>query len=281
VNSIANADQHAAWNGDSGRRWAEDPDRRDRALAPVAGTLLAGAGIAAGEIVLDVGCGCGATTLAAARAAGPAGSAVGIDLSGPMLAVARRRAREQAVVNVRFVQGDAQVHALAAASFDVAFSRFGTMFFADPVAAFANIARAIRPGARLCLATWAPLAANDWLTIPGAVLLRYATPPEAASGPGMFAQSDPESLEATLAAAGFASVRCRPVTFAMTLGASPADAAEYLLASGQGRLLLDTIPGDTQPAVIEELRAALAEHAGPRGVQLNAAILLTTATRPA
>jgi hypothetical protein len=97
----------------------------------------------------------------------------------------------------------------------------------------------------------------------------------------MFAQSDPESLEATLAAAGFASVRCRPVTFAMTLGASPADAAEYLLASGQGRLLLDTIPGDTQPAVIEELRAALAEHAGPRGVQLNAAILLTTATRPA
>jgi SAM-dependent methyltransferase len=223
VNSIANADQHAPWNGDSGRRWAEDPDRRDEVLAPVAGALLAGAGIAAGAEVLDVGCGCGATTLAAARAAGPAGSAVGIDLSGPMLAVARRRAR--AGGRERAVRaGDAQVHAVRGL-LRFRLRRFGTMFFADPVAAFANIARALRPGARLCLATWAPLAANDWLTIPGAVLLRYATPPEAASGPGMFAQSDPESLVATLAAAGLASVRSRPLTVALPVGASPAAAA--------------------------------------------------------
>jgi SAM-dependent methyltransferase len=204
----------------------------------------------------------------------------GIDLSGPMLAVARRRAREHAVPNVRFVQDDAQVYALEHAAFDVAISRFGTMFFADPVAAFANIAGALRPGGRVCLATWQRLAANDWLTVPGAVLLRYAAPPEPPGGPGMFAQSDPAGIGATLSAAGFAVVGSRPVTFTMAVGASPAEAAEYLLASGPSRALLDTIPGDVRPAAIDEVQSALAGHAAPGGVQLDAAIWLTTARRP-
>jgi ubiquinone/menaquinone biosynthesis C-methylase UbiE len=150
VTSIANADQCAAWNGDSGRRWAEDPDQRDKVLAPVAEALFTAAGLAPGDAVLDIGCGCGATTLAAARAAGPAGSAFGIDLSEPMLDVARRRARDQAVTNAQFEQADAQTHALPASAFDVTISRFGTMFLADQVAAFTNIAAALRTGGRLC-----------------------------------------------------------------------------------------------------------------------------------
>ncbi len=281
MTGIVNADQYAAWNGDSGRRWVQDPDRRDEVLAPVADALLAAARIIAGDAVLDIGCGCGATTLAAARAAGPGGSALGIDLSAPMLDVSRRRARERAAANARFEHGDAQAHPLAAAAFDVAISRFGTMFFADPVAAFANITSALRAGARLCMATWQPLRANDWLTIPGAALLRYATPPETAAGPGMFAQSDPVALAAMLTAAGLRDIHSEPVNVTMTLGAGPADATEYLLASGPGRALFDTIPADVRPVATDALRSALAQHTGPEGVHLNAAVFLTTAVRPA
>lgn len=278
MTGIVNADQYADWNGESGRRWATDPDQRDKVLAPVADALLTTAGVSPGEAVLDVGCGCGATTLAAAGAAGPGGSALGIDLSGPMLEVARRRAREGGVANVRFEQADAQTHALPAGAFDVTISRFGTMFFADPVAAFTNVARALRPGARLCLATWQPLAANHWLTVPGAVLLRYGTPPEITGGPGMFAQSDPAALAATLTTAGFDAVDATPVTVTLTLGADPAEAAGYLAASGPGRAVLDTIAADIRPAAIDAVRAALAEHASPGGVRLGAAIWITTAT---
>lgn len=281
MTGIANAGQFADWNGDSGRRWAENSDRRDEVLAPVADALLTAASISPGDAVIDVGCGCGATTLAAAQVAGPAGTALGIDLSEPMLSVARRRARERAAATVRFEQADAQTCALPAAAFDVAISRFGTMFFTDPQAAFTNVASALTPGARLCLATWQPMAANDWLTIPGAVLLRYATPPETTGGPGMFAQSDPVALTSTLTAAGFDAVHVNPVTVTMTLGADAAEAAGYLAASGPGRAALDTIAASVQPVALNELRGALAENAGPGGVRLDAAIWITTATRQA
>jgi hypothetical protein len=131
------------------------------------------------------------------------------------------------------------------------------------------------------LATWQPLAANDWLTIPGAVLLRYATPPDPADGPGMFAQSNPVAITATLTTAGFDAIICKPVTITMTIGADSGEAAAYLAASGPGRALLDTIPDQVRPAAIEEVRAELARHATPGGIVLDAAIWLTTATWPA
>ena len=191
MTEIANTDEYEAWNGDSGHPWVVDADRRDHILAPVADALVAAAHLTPGEAVVDIGCGCGATTLAAARAVGSAGSAYGIDLSEPMLGVARRRAETSGLSNITLVQGDVQIHRFPA-RFDAAISRFGTMFFADQTAALANIRRGLRPRGRLCLATWRPLVANDWLTIPGAALLRYGSLPGAeASGRGMFAQPTP------------------------------------------------------------------------------------------
>jgi ubiquinone/menaquinone biosynthesis C-methylase UbiE len=279
MTQVANAEQDEWWNGDAGHRWAREAERRDRRAVPVADALFAAAGIRGGEAVLDIGCGCGATTLRAARDAGPRGSALGIDLSEPMLAVARRRAKEQGVANVTFTRADAQTHAMPAAH-DIAISRFGTMFFSDPSAAFANIARSARAGSRLCLATWQPLAANDWLTIPGEALLRYATAPEPTTGPGMFSQSDPSAFAATLTDAGYERIRSDPVIVDLIYGADAAEAAASLTASGPSKALLDTIPDSDRPAAMDALTSTLAAHQGPGGgVHLSAAIWITTATR--
>jgi ubiquinone/menaquinone biosynthesis C-methylase UbiE len=276
----ANAEQHAAWNGDSGQRWVADAERRDRVLAPIAAVLLDAVGLRPGDSVLDIGCGCGATTLSAARAVAAGDDVVGIDLSEPMLEPARTRAAEQRVANVTFLAGDAQTHRLPADRFTVGMSRFGTMFFADPKAAFANIATALVAGGRLCLATWQPLAANDWLTIPGAALLRYGELPASEQGAaGMFAQSDPEAVTTTLAGAGYTDVVLAAVTALLTLGHDPADATDYLANSGTGRAVLATIPADQQPAALDAVRAVLADHAGADGVHLDAAIWIVTATR--
>ena len=281
MTGIANADQHEAWNGDSGQRWVADPERRDRVMAPIADALLARAGAQPGWRVLDVGCGCGATTLAVADTVEPGGTVTGVDLSEPMLDVARQRRESAGIKNVDFVQADAQTHEFST-SFDLAISRFGTMFFADPAAAFTNIGAALLAGGRLCLATWQPLSANDWLTIPGAALLRYGTMPAIGGGePGMFAQSDPDTVTAVLAGAGYVDIDFDPVDLTLVLGTDPAEATDYLAESGVGRAVLATVADRDRAAALDAVRTALVEHTDDAGVHLGAAVWIITATRPA
>ncbi|MFF0851136.1 class I SAM-dependent methyltransferase [Streptomyces sp. NPDC003280] len=151
MHAIVNTAQAQAWNGYEGAHWAAHQDRWDAVNAGFDQPLLDAAVITPGDHVLDIGCGAGATTLLAARAAAPHGSALGLDLSGPMLQRARAGAEGADFANVRFEQGDAQVHPLPRSTFDVVISRFGIMFFSDPAAAFANIAAALRPGGRAAL----------------------------------------------------------------------------------------------------------------------------------
>jgi SAM-dependent methyltransferase len=253
VTEIANTDEYEAWNGDSGHRWVVDADRRDHILAPVADALLAAAQL---------------------------GGVYGIDLSEPMLEVARRRADVSGLSNTTLLQGDVQTHRFTGRA-DVAISRFGTMFFADEVAGLANMRGALRPGGRLCIATWQPLEANDWLTIPGAALLRYGTLPDTeAGGRGMFAQSDVENVSWTLHAAGYADPQFQPVTLTLTLGADPDEAADYLAGTGPGRAALEAVPEDQRSAALDAVRAALADHTQPEGVRLGAAIWIITAGNP-
>jgi ubiquinone/menaquinone biosynthesis C-methylase UbiE len=275
--SLANQAHHDAWNGDSGHRWAADAERRDEVLAPVADALFTAVELRLGEAVLDLGCGCGVTTIAAADAVAP-GDVVGIDLSAPMLALARARGGDR---DVTFVQADAQTHRFGPARFDVAISRFGTMFFDDPVAAFANVGSALRSGARLCLSTWQPLEANDWLLVPGAALLRYGQLPATAtgSGPGMFAQSSPDIVERVLTAAGWTAVHVQPTTVTLRLGGDAHEATEYLASTGIARAVLDTIPGERREEAIEAVTDALARHQSTDGVMLAAGIHLVTADR--
>lgn len=274
--TLANAEQHAAWNGESGQRWVASADPRDGVLAPIAGLLLDTAAIHPGDRVLDIGCGCGATTLAAADATGPGGHVVGVDLSAPMLDVARQRARGRK--HIDFEQADAQTDPLGG-PFDVAISRFGTMFFDDPSAAFTNLARHLVPAGRLCIATWQPLAANEWLLVPGAALIDFGSLPDGDdyAGPGMFAQSDPNGIQAVLTDGGFTDITTGPHTLPLVYGATVDDAIEYLADSGPGRAALDTIPPNRHDDALAAVRHALGpHHQADRGVVLGAAVLVTT-----
>jgi SAM-dependent methyltransferase len=280
MSADANRVEREAWNGERGERWVTDPDRRDLVMASVADALLAAAALRPGESVLDVGCGCGATTLLAAGQVGPTGSVHGVDVSGPMLAVARERTAAAAATahHVTFDLADAQTHALPSHRFDAAISRFGTMFFDDPVAAFANVARALRPGARLCIATWRPLVANAWLTVPGAALLRFGSLPDTSgAGPGMFAQSDPRVVERVLTDAGFRDVEPRPLDVPLRLGADVEEAIAHLIDTGVGRAVLDTVPEPSRPDALAAVAEVLGEIVDADGVILGGGILLTSA----
>jgi ubiquinone/menaquinone biosynthesis C-methylase UbiE len=276
----ANRDAFEAWNGESGRRWVLDPDRRDEFAAPVGEALLEAARLGPGQTVLDVGCGCGATTLAAASRVGASGTVHGIDLSEPMLDVARRRLAAAALTNVVFTQADAQTHHFAPVH-DTVISRFGTMFFDDPIAAFTNLAMSLRAGGRLCIATWQPLGANDWLTVPGAALLRYGTFPDTSGGgPGMFAQSDPAVIRSTLERASLTAIEVQPIDLVLRLGDDPRDATAHLAEMGTGRAILATIAEADRAAALDAVTEALQDHTSTDGVRLPAGIFVTTATRP-
>ena len=277
----ANQSEYLAWNGESGERWIADADRLDRVLRPVSDVLLEAARLQPGEAVLDVGCGCGALALAASRMVGPSGSVLGVDISGVMLSVARRRIAELGLGNVSLVAGDAQTQPFEPARHDIAISRFGTMFFGDPAAAFENIARALGPGGRLCIATWQPLVANEWLMIPGAALLEYGSLPDSErdGGPGMFAQSDPTTIAAVLRGAGFSEVSVQAEAVPMHLGTDPDAAADYLVDTGMGRAVLDTIAPSEQRAALDAVRDVLRDHHSPDGVILSGGVLVATAVR--
>lgn len=181
----ANAEQARAWNGGNGQHFVAENARHRRTLEPHTARLLAAAGIQPDERVLDIGCGCGDTTIRAARSA-PGGDALGVDLSAVMLAEARRLAAREHLGNVRFEQADAQVHPFQAAAFDVAMSRFGVMFFGDPAAAFANVAAALRPGGRLAFVCWQDPAKVEFFSLPLLAIAPYVSLP---AGPALMSRA--------------------------------------------------------------------------------------------
>jgi SAM-dependent methyltransferase len=253
-----------------------DPDGLDRMLAPVGEAIASAAGLRPGETVLDIGCGAGATTLVAAEAVGPDGTVHGVDVTPPMLDIARARLAASGLVNVELVEAEAQTAVLPTA--DVAISRFGTMFFDGPVEAFANVRTALRPGGRLCIATWQPLEANAWLVVPGAALLRWITLPDLdGDGPGMFSQSNPAVVEATLDAAGYDDVTVRSVKLALPVGADASEATARLADTGVGRAAIGAVPADELPAALDAVRDAMGPHTRSDGVYLGAAVLIATA----
>lgn len=268
----SNAQQRTAWNGCSGEVWTGWADRFEAGVAGYRDAFRAAAAVGAGERVLDVGCGSGATTLDAAAATGPRGRVHGVDLSAPLVALARERAAGTGWAS--FAVADAQTDDLGT-GYDVAISRNGVMFFDDPAAAFANVHRALRPGGRALLQVWQPVHRQEWLR---AVLDALDMPAPPGTGPGPFSLADPARTAALLRGAGFADVRIEDVRAPMWFGADVEDAASFLLAL-HGPGIADRPEAD-RAAAGRSLHEALTGRAAPGGVTLGSAAWLVHATRP-
>ena len=276
----ANADQIAYWNAAAGETWVAQQDRLDRQLQPLGRAAIDALDPAADERLIDIGCGCGQTSLELAGEVGPDGAVTGVDISAPMLEVARRRAAGAGLGNVRFLEADAQTHPFPPGGADGVFSRFGVMFFADPPAAFGNIRKALRPGGRLAFVCWRPLALNEWMMLPMRAALSQMTAPPAPPmldplAPGPFAFADPDRVRGILTEGGFSGVEIEAHD-SLIGGNGLEETIALSLRVGPLGMMLRENP-DQRERVIDALRAALEPHAGPSGVFLPAAVWIVTA----
>jgi SAM-dependent methyltransferase len=278
----SNADALSAWDGADGDYWTEHADVFERSLRGYETPLFRAAAIERSDRVLDIGCGTGDTTRAAARLA-HAGSAVGVDLSSRMIDHATELATREGLRNVRFLQADAQIHRFDPGRYDVAISRTGSMFFGDPVAAFTNIARALRPGGRIALLVWQALPHNHWVRDFATALTagrQLPTPPPGAPGP--FAFADPELGTNVLAAAGFIDISFEAATAPMWFGPNADTAYTFVRDMGFTRFMLRDLDEQTREHALDDLRASIDAHdtGTEEGVVYQSAAWIVTAKRP-
>ncbi|MEU4348059.1 methyltransferase domain-containing protein [Streptomyces sp. NPDC023838] len=280
--NVVNTEQEQAWNGPEGAYWARNQDRWNAVNEGFNEPLLDAAAVTEECQVLDIGCGSGQTTrLAALRAF--RGHALGLDLSHPMLASARTRAEREGLSNITHEQGDAEVHPFEPAAYDSALSRYGVMFFSDPVAAFGNIGRALRPGGRLAFVCPAAAERNEWVgalsALGGLLPLGDLTRPGL---PGMFSLADPARIRQVLTAAGFTGVTVTEAQAYGRWGSAAEDAAGFLLGTGPGSHLMGQVDAATGARARRTLEEWLRAHEAPDGtVRLLSTSWLVTADRPA
>ena len=273
-----NAEQIRYWNEVGGPTWARLHARTEPQLEVFGRVAMERAGVTGGARVLDVGCGAGATTRALGRLVGPVGQVLGVDVSAPLLDVARKAAA--GLAQVTFTLADASSGALPQGAFDLVFSRFGVMFFADPTAAFTQLARALRPGGRLCFVCWRALEHNPWFSVPlHAVAAHVPVAPLDPEAPGPLAFADAGRVRRILEGAGFLDVALEAHDETMRVGGAATldEAVEYLTQLGPAARALRDAPADAAALAGAALRTALAPHAGPDGVMMQGGVWIVTA----
>ena len=277
-----NAEQIRYWNEEAGPVWLAHRELLDAQIRPFGELAMDRAALRQGDRVIDVGCGFGETSLELARRVGVGGKVLGIDISTAMLEEARKGAAAAHLANAHFENVDAQTHPFQPAAFDLVYSRFGVMFFADPTAAFSNLRVALRPGGRVAFVCWQALQENQWAQVPLAVVLRHvpappAPPPDA---PGPFAFADGERVRQILRAAGFTEITIEDVHAPMGVGGgiNLTSAVEFLMNTGStGRLLREAANERIRSRVRDELPAALLPFTKGNAVHLGAAVWIVTA----
>jgi SAM-dependent methyltransferase len=275
-----NAAQIEHWNGPAGETWVKLQERLDSQLAPLGRLAMDRAEPRSGEAVLDVGCGTGETTLELSRRVGEVGKVLGIDVSRPMLSLARRRLEAAGLSQTRFEDGDAQTHSFPPASFDLVFSRFGIMFFADPVAAFRNLRGALGVRGRVAFVCWRHVVENPWVAVPMAAAFQHIPqpPPPPPDGPGEFSFADRDRVHGILSEAGFTDITIEPEDLLIG-GASLDVTVDTTLSMGPvGAALREADPTKREP-VAHAVREAFAPYAGHGGVRLGAAVWIVQAKR--
>lgn len=274
-----NADQVAYWNGPAGQRWADRQAAQDIVLGPVADLLIDRAKPKAGERVIDVGCGSGATTIAFARKVAPSGHVLGIDVSAPML----ERARQSAPKNlpIEFALADATVYPFAPASFDLLVSRFGVMFFADPALSFANMRKALRPSGRLAFACWREPRENPFFMAPLQAAYKHVPklPQQGPDDPGPFAFASEARVRRILGEAGFTGIQMEPCPLSLdaAIGRGLDGAVQGALEIGPVSRALEGQPEHLRVAAANSIREALTPFAKGDAVLLPASVWIVTA----
>ena len=268
------------WEGSEGEHWADNAERYTRMLAGFGAIVAEAASFTPGDRVLDVGCGNGDLSLAAARAVGASGTVHGVDLSPAMLAVAATRAEHHGLANVTFEAADASAFRPAPAGFDVVVSRFGVMFFEDPTSAFSHIRSLMAPGGRLVFVCWQDLFSNEWMIVPGAAVAEVLPMPAGGdpSAPGPFAFADPERITGILTASGFTDPAATPAIADLWMGADAAEAAEFLRTTGLGRAVFADAPADLAAEALRRATEALKPYESPDGVRIGGSAWLVTAS---
>jgi ubiquinone/menaquinone biosynthesis C-methylase UbiE len=274
----ANRAQLVYWNGPIGHLWAGAQEKRDRDHAPMTEAVLKLAAAAPGERVLDIGCGSGTTTLRLAQSVEPDGSAVGIDLSGPMLAVARQRAQALGS-RAQFIDADVTDYAFERKHLDLAFSQFGVMFFADPVASFTNVFAAMKEGGRLAFVCWRASTENPWSAVPESAAKPLLPPmePVPPDAPGRYSFASPDRVKSILLRAGFHAPQIEKFDAMIHLGDTPEAAASSSIDAGPLARTLAEADDDTRQRVREAVIARLAREMGPGGISLAAGCWLVAA----
>jgi ubiquinone/menaquinone biosynthesis C-methylase UbiE len=274
-----NAEQVEFWNGPSGRRWVERQAQQDALLTPITAALFERAAARPGEHIIDIGCGCGETTIELGRRVRPGGHVLGIDISAPMLA--RAAARLPPGLPVELVEADATAYPFPAAAADLLVSRFGVMFFAEPERAFANLRRALRPGGRLVFVCWRVPRENPWMMLPLNAAYEHVPPlpkmgPE---DPGPFAYAEEERVRRILGGAGFSAVVLEPldVMLDLAVGRGLDAAVETAAAMGPAARAIEGQPPEVRAAVLQSMRRLLAPHRRGDEVPLAAAMWLVRA----
>jgi SAM-dependent methyltransferase len=274
----ANSNMTAAWDGPEGDHWAEHADRYEATSVRYRRALLDALNLGERSAVLDVGCGTGATTIEAGRVAS-AGSVLGVDLSSRMLALGRAAAAAAGLGHVRFEQADAQVHPFDAVTYDVAISCFGAMFFEDPVAAFANVRRSLRPGALFVTLAWRDLKRNEWVDAIRSALAAgrdLPTPPPGAQGP--FSMADRDITSERLEAAGYRDIDFSSIDEPICFGTDADDAYSFVSTFGITRGLTADLDAATRTEALDQLHQTLKEHETADGVLFDGSAWLITAT---
>lgn len=276
-----NAAQIAYWNDRAAVTWTTLQERLDALFEPLTALALDAAAPVPGERVIDIGCGCGATVLALAKRLGPTGSVLGLDVSEPMAARARERITAAGLTNSQVIVSDAATHRFQGDRADLMFSRFGVMFFADPVAAFANLHGAVRPNGRLLCAAWRPLADNPWFRVPmeAARTLLPPQPPAEPDAPGPFAFANQDRTLGILRAAGWkdAVLTRQDVPLRVAAPGQIEHATDFATSMGAlGRILAEEPPA-TRARVQDAVADALRRYDGPAGIILSGSIWLISA----
>jgi SAM-dependent methyltransferase len=274
-----NADQIAYWNGPGGKRWADRQQAQDILLKPIADALIDRAKPTAGERIIDVGCGSGATSIAFAQKVGPSGHVFGIDVSGPMLE--RARASATGDLPVDFALADATVYPFDPASFDLLASRFGVMFFAEPARSFANLRKALRPSGRLAFACWREPRDNPFFMAPLQAVYKHVPklPQQGPEDPGPFSFASEARVQGILGEAGFTGIAMEPhhLTLDVANGRGLDAAVQGALEIGPASRALEGQPPELRAAATNSIREALAAFAKGETVPLPASIWIVTA----